>query len=73
MIKKINQAVENFFKANMSEAGKARIIANIEKANSKEYQWEKASHAIMTQVIDEMLNDPFWCEVIAEAKEAGAF
>lgn len=70
-IKRINQAIEKFFSDGMSEAGKARIVANIEKANSKEYQFQVACHHITNQVIDDMLNDPFWVEVIAEAREAG--
>lgn len=71
MIKKINQLVEKFFNDGVSEAGKARIIANIEKANSPEYQWQVATHAVMVNVIDDMINDPFWAQVISECKEAG--
>lgn len=73
MIKKINQLVEKFFKDGVSEAGKARIIANIEKANSPDYKWQVACHDVAINVIDDMLNDPFWASVIMEAKENGAF
>jgi len=72
MIKKINQAIENFFSKNISEIGKARIIANIEKANSKELQWMKYHNQVTVNVIDDMLKDPFWAQVIAEAQESGS-
>lgn len=53
----------------VSEETKARVVANIEKANSKAYKHQVASHAIVGQVIDDMVNDPFWREVITEAIE----
>ena len=71
IIKKINQAVEIFFSNGMTEVGKARIIANIEKVNSPAYKMQVVNVMIANEIIDDMLNDPFWSLVIAEAKEAG--
>lgn len=55
---------------NASEETKARVIANIEKANSKEYQRQKAESALIDQVIDEMLEDPYWYEIAVKALES---
>lgn len=46
---------------------KARTVANIEKQNSRLYKSQVAKHEIAVDIIDNMLNDPFWREVIAES------
>ena len=71
MIKKINKAIEKFLNDGMTEAGKARIIANIERANSQECKKMLEIHEVNSQVIDGILNDPYWITVIKESIEAG--
>lgn len=71
MFRKLNQAIEKFLSDGMSEAGKARILANIEKSNSQAYKMQIVNTMVVNEVIDDMLNDPFWVEVIAEARETG--
>lgn len=39
---------------------KERVISNIEKANSKAYRAQKLGHAVVSTVLDDMMNDPQW-------------
>jgi hypothetical protein len=68
-IAKFNQAVEKFFFGNVSEETKTRVVASIKKANSREYQTQQAHHAIMSQVLDDVLSDPTWYAVAVDALE----
>ena len=58
-----------FGKFEVTEETKTRVVANIQKANSQEYQYQVASHALVTQVIDDMLKDPYWYEIMTECIE----
>ena len=65
----INLLTKLFGKFEVTDETKARVVANIEKANSREYQYQVASHALVTKVIDDMLNDPYWREIMIECTE----
>lgn len=65
MFKKISLWLSNA----MSEAGKARIVANIEKSNSTEYQMIVANHHFVNSVIDDILADPYWYDIAVQAIE----
>ena len=63
--------IKLFSLIDVTEEVKARTVKAIQEANSPEYKHQVASRAIVTQVIDDMLADPYWREVIEEAKAAG--
>ena len=63
MFKQIAKLISN----SISNEGKKRIVANIEKNNSKEYQYQVAEHAFVGSVIDDILADPYWREIAIEA------
>ena len=63
MIKQIAQ----WFKNEVTEEGKKRIVKNIENNNSKEYQYQVAEHAFVGSVIDDILADPIWREIAEQA------
>lgn len=60
------------FQAKVNDETKQRTVAAIEAANSYEYRAQVAEHNLVNRVIDDMLNDPFWRDVINEAIEARA-
>lgn len=71
MFKRLNQVIEKFLCDGITEAGKKRIIANIEKSNSQAYKMQVVNVMVANEIIDDMLQDPFWSLVISEAREAG--
>ena len=44
----------------VSNEHKQNVVRNIEKANSKAYRAQKLSHAVVSTVLDDMMNDPQW-------------
>lgn len=50
-----------------SEATKKKTVEAIEKANGREYQHQVASYYLIEKVIEDMLKDPFWVEIIETA------
>lgn len=44
----------------VSDEHKQNVVSNIEKANSKAYRAQKASHAVVSTVLDDMMSDPQW-------------
>ena len=64
-----NLLAKIFGKFEVTEETKNRVVANIQKANSHEYQHQVASHALVTKVIDDMLADPYWRETMIECTE----
>jgi len=54
----------------VSPETKARVVNNIEQANSREYRIQVAEHYLIDHVIDDVLSDPFWRELAIDAIEA---
>lgn len=57
-------------------SNKQRVVENIEKANSDYYQQQKALHAVtnsaINEVIDNMMNDSYWSELIENYVKNGS-
>lgn len=51
---------------------KARVVANIEQANSREYQMQVAEHHFVNSVIDDVLSDPYWFDIAQQAAQLRA-
>lgn len=66
-IKKADEKITKVIFGDVSEETKARVVANIEKANSEEYRFQVASHQLVTNVMDDILADPYWREIAIEA------
>lgn len=54
----------------VSAEHKAHVVASIEQANSPEYQRQVAEYHLVNKVIDDMLQDPFWVDLIKEVLES---
>jgi len=54
------------FAPRTNEAHKAQVVKNIEKANGRGYKSQLAGQAIANEVLNDMLSDPFWADVIAD-------
>ena len=50
-----------------SDETKRKTVEAIEKVNGREYQHQVASYYLIEKVIEDMLNDPFWRDIIETA------
>lgn len=51
----------------VTQETKDRTVKAIQQANSKEYKHQKACHALVNKVMDDVLSDPYWMELASQA------
>lgn len=64
-----NLLTKIFGKSEVTEETKTRVVNNIKKANSLEYQMQIAEDALIEKVIDDMWADPYWRDIMIECAE----